>query len=61
MYSHIEKSPIIYINNITPSIVKEKKTYKDEYSLKKNCFDPTKMSPPNMFLIKLRERMNVYK
>lgn len=29
-----------------------------EYSLKQNCFDPSKSSPPNTFMIKLHMRMN---
>lgn len=52
-----EKSHIIYNNKIDP--IQDSKKRK-EYSLKQNCFDPKKMSPPNMFLIKLRERMNIY-
>jgi hypothetical protein len=31
-----------------------------EYSLKQNCFDPSKSSPPNEFMIKLHMRMNLY-
>lgn len=33
---------------------------KSEYSLKQNCFDPSKSSPPNEFMIKLHMRMNIY-
>jgi hypothetical protein len=33
---------------------------KSEYSLKQNCFDPSKSSPPNDFMIKLHMRMNMY-
>jgi hypothetical protein len=33
---------------------------KGEYSLKQNFFDPTKSSPPNEFMLKLRMRMNKY-
>ena len=54
-----EKSYIIYNNKISPIHLKDAIKQK-EYSLKQNCFDPQKMSPPNQFLIKLRERMNVY-
>ena len=31
-----------------------------EYSLKQNFFDPTKSSPPNIFMIKLYSRMFNY-
>ena len=31
-----------------------------EYSLKINMFDPSKSSPPNNFMVNLRERMKVY-
>jgi len=34
---------------------------RSEYSLKQNIFDPTKNSPPNNFIIKLQERMGIYK
>lgn len=30
----------------------------DQYSLKQNFFDPTKNSPPNEFLLKLRKRIS---
>ena len=32
----------------------------NEYSLKQNFFDPSKSSPPNEFMLKLKIRMNVY-
>jgi len=35
-------------------------TPKGEYSLKQIFFDPTKSSPPNDFMNKLRKRMSVY-
>ena len=31
-----------------------------EYSLKQNLFDPTKSSPPNEFMNKLRTRMTLH-
>ena len=31
------------------------------YSLKQNCFDPSKSSPPNDFMLKLHKRMSIYK
>ena len=33
---------------------------KNQYSLKQNFFDPTKSSPPNIFMIKLYSRMINY-
>ena len=30
------------------------------FELKQNCFDPTKFSPPNDFMIKLYARLNNY-
>jgi len=33
---------------------------KGEYSLKQSFFDPSKSSPPNNFLIKLKMRLNKY-
>lgn len=30
------------------------------YDLKQNCFDPSKSSPPNNFMTKLRQRMTLY-
>jgi hypothetical protein len=33
---------------------------KGEYSLKQSFFDPSKSSPPNDFLIKLKIRLNKY-
>jgi|LauGreDrversion4_2_1035121.scaffolds.fasta_scaffold00478_11 hypothetical protein len=32
----------------------------NEYSLKQNFFDPSKSSPPNEFMSKLKQRMSVY-
>jgi hypothetical protein len=31
-----------------------------EHSLKQNYFDPSKSSPPNVFIKKLRERLSSY-
>lgn len=31
-----------------------------EYGLKQNFFDPTKSSPPNEFMLKLRQRVLLY-
>ena len=38
----------------------KKKTNEGEYSLKLNFFDPTKHSPPNVFLNTLQHRMDKY-
>jgi hypothetical protein len=31
-----------------------------QYDLKESCFDPSKSSPPNNFMLKLKLRMSVY-
>lgn len=33
---------------------------KGEYTLNKNCFDPSSGSPPNNFMEKLHNRMSAY-
>ncbi len=33
---------------------------KSEYSLKQNFFDPSKCSPPNEFMLKLKLRMSLF-
>jgi len=50
------------IVEICPTIKKDEKKniLEEEYSLKQNFFDPTKSSPPNDFLLKLRLRMSHY-
>ena len=35
-------------------------TTTQEYGLKQNLFDPTKSSPPNEFMLKLRMRVSLY-
>ena len=50
-----ERSNIIPISPSSPTKNSEK-----EYSLKENFFDPSKSSPPNEFLKKLQQRMNIY-
>lgn len=35
-------------------------TTTNEYGLKQNSFDPTKRSPPNEFMLKLRMRVSLY-
>jgi hypothetical protein len=54
-----EKSIKIPINqNLFVTMKKEKS--KDEYSLNQNFFDPSKSSPPNDFIKKLKIRMRTY-
>jgi hypothetical protein len=61
-----ERSSIIQINKNLSTPIKNKnkndnkKDNKSEYSLKYHVFDPTKNSPPNAFMNKLKERMNIY-
>jgi hypothetical protein len=54
-----ERSNPLPINKNLSTIMKVN-SYKNEYSLKKNFFDPTKNSPPNEFMIKLHLRMDKY-
>ena len=55
---HERSEPILINKNlVTPMKINSPK---GEYSLKQNLFDPTKSSPPNEFMIKLRMRMNKY-
>jgi len=53
-----ERSKIIQISKTPPTIMKEGfKT--NEYSLKQNFFDPSKSSPPNDFMLKLKLRISL--
>jgi hypothetical protein len=54
-----ERSKIIPISQTSPTIKKEGFSI-NEYSLKQNFFDPSKSSPPNEFMLKLRLRMSHY-
>ena len=60
MYSitHVihEKSTSIPIKN-PPTAIKEDQ---NEYGLKNNFFDPSKSSPPNEFMLKLRNRVKTF-
>lgn len=49
-----ERSEPIPIQQLSPTYAR---AY-NEYSLKQNFFDPTKSSPPNEFMIKLRMRIH---
>lgn len=53
-----ERSKIIKISNPTPTNMKEMFNA-NEYSLKQNVFDPSKNSPPNEFMLKLKLRMSL--
>jgi hypothetical protein len=58
MYNPIvirEKSKMIPIkNNLSTS------SPKSEYSIKQNLFDPSKSSPPNEFMKKLKKRIKMH-
>jgi hypothetical protein len=54
-----ERSKIIPIQPTSPTN-KKVKDLDIEYSLVQNLFDPSKSSPPNEFLLKLKLRMSLY-
>lgn len=54
-----ERSNIIPIPQTSPTNKKDEFS-RNEYSLKQNFFDPSKSSPPNEFMLKLRLRMSHY-
>lgn len=54
------KSSIIKINKNLTTQINNNNSPKGEYSRKQNCFDPSKSSPPNDFMIKLHMRMTNY-
>ena len=54
-----ERSKIIPIPQISPTNKKAEFSV-NEYSLKQNFFDPSKSSPPNEFMLKLKLRMLHY-
>jgi len=56
-----ERSNFAQISQISPTSLKNiKENSFTEYSLKQNVFDPTKCSPPNEFMMKLKMRMAIY-
>lgn len=55
---HERTNKIPIINNLSTKI-KEQECL-EEYSLNQNFFDPTKSSPPNEFMLKLKLRMSRY-
>lgn len=54
-----ERSKIIPISQNSPTNKKVGFSI-NEYSLKQNFFDPSKSSPPNEFMLKLKLRMSHY-
>ena len=54
-----ERSKIIPIEKKSPTTRKEDFS-PNEYSLKQSIFDPSKSSPPNEFMLKLKLRMSCY-
>ena len=54
-----ERSNIIPINNSPQNSLQIKKL-NGEYSLKQHFFDPSKSSPPNVFINNLHKRMMLY-
>jgi hypothetical protein len=56
-----ERDNFAPISQISPTSMKRiKENISTEYSLKQNVFDPTKCSPPNEFMMKLKMRMAIY-
>jgi hypothetical protein len=53
-----ERSTIIQIPKTNPTNMKEMFNT-PEYSLKQNFFDPSKRSPPNEFMLKLKLRISL--
>jgi len=60
-YSRVihERTNKIPISNILSTKMEKQETL-GEYSLNQNFFDPTKSSPPNEFMLKLKLRMSHY-
>jgi hypothetical protein len=61
----LERSKIIPIYQKSPTNmkeinIKEINMKENEYSLQQHFFDPSKSSPPNEFMLKLRMRMTYY-
>lgn len=54
-----ERTKIIPIPQSSPTKKKEEFS-ENEYSLKQSFFDPSKSSPPNEFILKLKLRMSHY-
>lgn len=57
----IEKSKPIKIKINNKSMENNvQNLYNNEFDLKSSCFDPSKFSPPNEFIMKLNIRMEYY-
>lgn len=54
-----ERTKIIPIKKNLSTIIKINSP-KSEYSVKQNLFDPSKSSPPNDFMNKLKKRINMF-
>jgi len=55
----VERSvPIIISPKSSSTCMNE--SFSNNYSLKENMFDPSKMSPPNDFMLNLQKRMGLY-
>ncbi len=53
-----ERSEIVPIQTTSPT---NKQIFRNiEYSLNESCIDPSKSSPPNMFIEKLCARLKLY-
>ena len=46
--------------NLSTSMKEFRNNNQGEYSLKQNFFDPSKCSPPNEFMLKLKLRMSLF-
>ena len=56
-----ERPNIIPVPQNSPTSRREQDfSFNQEYSLKQNMFDPSKSSPPNNFMEKLRVRLGLY-
>lgn len=60
METHRSMPIDIKYGNTPYSSGKDNFTHFDEYGLKQNFFDPSKNSPPNEFISKLRTRIDSY-
>lgn len=55
-----ERSNIVPVPKNLSTCSKDSNSKNIAYDLKQNCFDPSKSSPPNEFMTKLRLRMTLY-